>query len=329
MAINRRQDPRLALARLAKELGTATSWPDDLAGLGQDLAEALAVRRYSLFSFARGGRLSLAFTWPPDEQPDEGLVRLAGELARADAAPAGPRNVDAAGLAFRGVAGSSGVVLAVPAAPAEAGRWKLPDRLAVAARRAMPSRRSSAEAQGDVTAALLAAMLDRWQKAVLLQRQVRKDELTGLANLPGLQEMLERQLAVHLRSGRPLALAALDIDRMKSYNQRFGRSAGDQLLKGFGAALQHRIRHQDIAARTDGEEFVVVLPGTDVGGGAELVEELRQPGAGRAPDGGRVTFSAGITVWDAIETGPDLIGRAEKALQAAKAAGGDNVVAGG
>ncbi|NDV27459.1 diguanylate cyclase [Desulfovibrio sp. JC010] len=109
--------------------------------------------------------------------------------------------------------------------------------------------------------------------------------LEGLANLDGLTEMpnrrsfelaLEREWRRCSRSGDYMSLAMLDVDCFKQYNDNYGHTAGDEVLKKVADVLQAEVgRPSDVAARYGGEEFVLLLPETDSDGGRYLAEKIR------------------------------------------------------
>jgi diguanylate cyclase (GGDEF)-like protein len=176
-------------------------------------------------------------------------------------------------------------------------------------------------------AALLAAMYERFLLISGLVDLAHTDELTGLANRRRLFESLEHELARARRSGRPLSVAMIDLDHFKRYNDSFGHTAGDDLLRRFALRMARRVRAQDLVARYGGEEFCLVLPETETEGAMDLVDGLRAFGADHDPLGRRVSFSAGLATWDGAEAAEDLVFRADASLYRAKAAGRDRVVA--
>lgn len=113
------------------------------------------------------------------------------------------------------------------------------------------------------------------------QRQL----LEGLANLDGLTEMpnrrnfelaLDREWRRCSRSGDRISLVMLDVDCFKQYNDNYGHTAGDEVLKKVSGILQAEVhRPSDVAARYGGEEFVLLLPETDSDGGRYLAEKIR------------------------------------------------------
>ncbi len=118
----------------------------------------------------------------------------------------------------------------------------------------------------------------------LLQEQVRQqlaelstsDALTGLLNRRGLMTLLERDIERAHRAKRPLSLVIFDIDHFKKVNDRYGHATGDEVLRGFASRLTKYSRRGDITARWGGEEFVMVLPDTDVAQAVRVAERVRK-----------------------------------------------------
>lgn len=164
----------------------------------------------------------------------------------------------------------------------------------------------------------LLAQVER--QAAQLRDLALVDELTGLANRRALMTDLARACAQAERSGRSLALAVLDLDHFKQYNDLFGHIEGDRLLTSAAQAWQERLRGADLLARFGGEEFVVVMPGTDLGTAQHVLGSLRSV----TPEG--LSFSAGLTVWQPGEVPETTLRRADDALYLAKSRGRDQVV---
>ena len=154
------------------------------------------------------------------------------------------------------------------------------------------------------------------------------DGLTGLLNRRAFEPVLEREVARALRAGVPLSIALFDLDHFKLVNDRFGHAAGDAALQRFGALLGSETRTTDIAARTGGEEFTVLLFGTDVEGArtwaegvsALLIADTLDEDVSLSTSVGVATLGGGVTTPD------DLLLAADRALYAAKAAGRRQVV---
>ena len=121
----------------------------------------------------------------------------------------------------------------------------------------------------------------------------------------------------------------IDIDHFKAINDELGHEVGDDVLRAVAKRLRQRARVSDVVARWGGEEFVVILPGTEIGGAGALAEDLRVALAERPLDTPlatvRVTASFGVAQFDRTERPEDVLARADAALYEAKAAGRDAV----
>lgn len=162
------------------------------------------------------------------------------------------------------------------------------------------------------------------------------DGLTGCLNRSTTDALLAHELRRARREGyesRPVAFVLLDLDHFKQVNDRHGHRTGDAVLQAFVAIARQRLRGSDALGRTGGEEFGLVLPGTDAEGARVLLEAIRQAVAaaplvtdevGRPV---RVTVSAGIAVAapDSTISAERLYGRADQALYEAKHGGRNRV----
>jgi len=156
--------------------------------------------------------------------------------------------------------------------------------------------------------------------------QAATDALTGLPNKRALDDALRRLLAQSERSGLPLSVLVIDLDHFKSVNDSYGHEMGDRVLAAFGAMLGAEQRAGDFAARSGGEEFVVLLPGTDALGAMSVAEKLRVAAHRLNVGGVSVTGSFGVASFP--DHGPDagrLLRLADRALYAAKHNGRDRV----
>lgn len=159
----------------------------------------------------------------------------------------------------------------------------------------------------------LVTRTNRWQRDAL-RRAATTDALTGLPN----RRLVDERLSA-LRPGDSVVVC--DLDRFKQLNDTRGHQAGDDVLVAFAAALAAGSRATDFAGRLGGEEFVLVLPATDLRAAAAHVDRIRSDWAAGEP---LVTFSAGVAeVGD--EAGADVLARADRALYRAKRAGRDRV----
>ena len=171
--------------------------------------------------------------------------------------------------------------------------------------------------------------LERAFHETLLDLSTR-DPLTGLANRSCVLAELQNRFGLSLRYGRPLSVVICDLDHFKRVNDAHGHAAGDQVLRAFGAWATASLREADLAGRIGGEEFLMVLPETDLAGAQPFAERLRQVVASRpvpvSSGGLGVTCSLGIAQRrpDDLDAG-QLLARADAALYRAKAEGRDRV----
>jgi diguanylate cyclase (GGDEF)-like protein len=170
--------------------------------------------------------------------------------------------------------------------------------------------------------------LDNARLHGVVQRQAVTDDLTDLANRRRFMEALRQEVARSARLETPLALVLFDLDHFKQINDRCGHQAGDDVLRSAADVIRERVRGTDLAARIGGEEFAVILPGTDLGGAVSLAENLRRDiSEGVAvPDADlTLTASFGVAEHHPGEPAESLIGVADRALYRAKAEGRDRV----
>ena len=120
------------------------------------------------------------------------------------------------------------------------------------------------------------------QRNADLDRMSRTDALTGLYNRRHLDEQLGRQQSNADRHHDPLCVLLLDIDHFKKINDSFGHPAGDLVLSAFADRLRSELRANDIVGRWGGEEFLVIMPRTDLAGALEVAERLRARDRGLA-----------------------------------------------
>jgi len=156
------------------------------------------------------------------------------------------------------------------------------------------------------------------------------DHLTGLPNRRRFERQLEREVARTLRYGHPFSLLMIDIDNFKSVNDTYGHEMGDQVLIRMARILQEGTRGIDLAARIGGEEFAVILTETELPGGLEVAERLRQAvKAMQIPKVGVVTASFGVAECpSSVHTSRDLLATADAALYEAKRKGRNRVESG-
>lgn len=161
------------------------------------------------------------------------------------------------------------------------------------------------------------------QQAQRLAELAREDPLTGALNRRAVVERLEHDLIAARRSGVWPAVAVLDVDYFKEINDRYGHAAGDEALRSLVAAVTGRLRAGDAVGRLGGEEFAVVLDGTDAAGAAAYADELRTlVAATAAAKGTPLTVSIGVAApGHAAQDAEALLASADAALYHAKRAG--------
>ncbi len=160
---------------------------------------------------------------------------------------------------------------------------------------------------------------------------VREDQLTGALNRRGLDETIERELKRADRSRTAVSVALLDIDNFKQLNDSIGHQAGDRALKHLTQVIKETLRPADSVGRYGGEEFLIVLPDTDLKAAIEALQRLQRDLTKKffLHNNERilVTFSAGVALRGENEDAEDLVGRADKAMYKAKQTGKNRVVA--
>jgi diguanylate cyclase (GGDEF)-like protein len=162
----------------------------------------------------------------------------------------------------------------------------------------------------------------------LVERQALVDGLTGLANRRAASDALHGETARAERLETPLSVVLADLDEFKEVNDVHGHAVGDEVLRIVAEVLRETLRESDVAGRWGGEEFLLLLPGADEEGAAQLAERVRAALAARGiPNvpGLRVTASFGVAEY-AGETNPEqLLEAADGALYRAKRGGKDRV----
>ena len=154
---------------------------------------------------------------------------------------------------------------------------KLPDVIELVARIRYHSRSYLALQQRDEAfRALRESQQQLLEANLVLQRLMRSDGLTGLANRRHFDDCLNSEWARALREQSELSLLMIDVDYFKAFNDRFGHVEGDEALRQVATCLSDMCnRSSDLAARYGGEEFVMILPGTSRGGARLLAEKVR------------------------------------------------------
>jgi diguanylate cyclase (GGDEF)-like protein len=179
----------------------------------------------------------------------------------------------------------------------------------------------------------LALSLGNLKLQDVLRYQAIRDPLTGLYNRRFMLETLEREVFRMKRKAASMSIIMLDLDHFKRFNDNFGHSAGDELLKAIGNLLLHHVRKEDVACRYGGEELTLIFPETTLETACVRAEELRRKVEEFHPkylgEGlGSITVSMGVAVYPEHGNNPEaLLKAADGALYAAKHQGRNRVVA--
>jgi len=156
------------------------------------------------------------------------------------------------------------------------------------------------------------------------------DALTGLFNRKALQDHFPDVRAQAVLLDTDVSVVMCDVDWFKAVNDTYGHQRGDRVLQALAATMRATLRSSDLLYRVGGEELLMVLPAHDLAAATAVAERLRRAVAAEPLDGLAVTISAGVAAGRGAELElVELIGRADEALYAAKAAGRDLVRAAG
>ncbi len=160
-----------------------------------------------------------------------------------------------------------------------------------------------------------------------LQRLSTTDPLTGAYNRRMFMDLLTKEQQRTDRYGKPFSLLMFDIDHFKVVNDQHGHDAGDRVLMDIVRLSMETIRQTDSLARWGGEEFMVLLPGTDGTMACTMGERLRQGVAEHIfTDGCHLTISVGITSLEQSDTIDSLLKRVDEAMYKAKESGRNQVI---
>lgn len=184
-----------------------------------------------------------------------------------------------------------------------------------------------------LTGGVYAYEYSREQAEESLHRMASTDSLTGLPNRKHLRELLDYTLEQCSRTGAGFSILGMDLDYFKSVNDQYGHDVGDQVLQHVASVMKQRLRQADTPARWGGEEFMVLLPGTDRDGAVHVAEAIL--GALAASplhvEGDDLVITASIGIAEFPEDGNtvrDLLVTADNRLYAAKSQGRNRVVTG-
>lgn len=163
-----------------------------------------------------------------------------------------------------------------------------------------------------------------------LEQLIRVDELTGLMNRRAIHEAGRQEIARSRRGGQPISLLFLDLDKFKQINDTYGHTAGDEVLKLVARLIQSKTRAYDHIGRWAGDEFILLLPGTNEEQARLIARRIMEAFEGQTfnlPGGERIRLRASIGAWTAApEVGDQLdidalVQAAEDAMYKAKPAG--------
>jgi diguanylate cyclase (GGDEF)-like protein len=167
-----------------------------------------------------------------------------------------------------------------------------------------------------------------------LQHASRQDALTGLLNRRAFDEALDAEVQRSRRMGEPFSVLMIDVDRFKAINDRHGHAAGDRALQHLATLLAGHMRDIDRVGRYGGEEFVVLLPATELSEAVITAERLRQDvqalPARWQEHPLALSISVGVAQWHGQgDSAPSLLARSDEALYRAKQAGRNCVMESG
>lgn len=178
---------------------------------------------------------------------------------------------------------------------------------------------------------LLLSLEERQRLVKQLETQANTDSLTGLLNRRAFHERAQQEILRQARQHTALSVLIFDIDHFKQINDLYGHEAGDEALRQLALAAQEWLREMDVLARFGGEEFVALLPDSDLEAARRVAERMRQAAAELQisyPSGViRLTLSFGVAQWRPEQAMDALIAQADQALYTAKHKGRNRVEA--
>jgi diguanylate cyclase (GGDEF)-like protein len=177
---------------------------------------------------------------------------------------------------------------------------------------------------------LVSSVALRAERMRAIRFYMERDYLTGLLNHTTLVERLSNEVLRARRSGAVISFAKIDLDRFAFVNESYGHLTGDRILRSLSRLLLERLRRTDIVGRYGGEEFGVILTGSDCRSAARLVDELRDSFSRLSfrfeESSFSLTLSAGISSYPDFVGTSDVIEAADRALRRAKEGGRNKVV---
>jgi diguanylate cyclase (GGDEF)-like protein len=159
-----------------------------------------------------------------------------------------------------------------------------------------------------------------------VQRLAITDPLTGLYNRHKLNDALHYEVERAQRYGRPLSIILFDLDNLKFFNDTYGHSAGDEVLKVVAGAIREQVREIDLPARIGGDEFLIVLPEANQKTGYGVAKRICEQIHSTEVLDERIAVSAGIGQWSPDFVSPErFIHAVDQTMYTAKRAGGKRI----
>lgn len=166
-----------------------------------------------------------------------------------------------------------------------------------------------------------------------LNSEATTDALTKVNNRRAFDNDIESTISIARKEGKALSLLMIDIDHFKRFNDQFGHTIGDKVLRFVATMLKKNIKGSDSVARYGGEEFAIILPETDYEGAITVAENMRERLAKQTLSDsaakmqlGTITVSIGVAFYRDGEISDDLVNRADKCLYEAKNQGRNRVI---
>lgn len=191
--------------------------------------------------------------------------------------------------------------------------------------------RAMGEEEARVMHRVLDVLGEPLQRAMVYEdlfEQAKRDMLTGLANRRVFEERVGPLLDLARRHGHPVTVACMDLDHFKQINDSLGHAAGDEALRMVARTMTAMVRSSDLLARMGGDEFVLVLPDTDIDSARVLADRICSAIDGlelRSGDGGRLGVSIGLAQWRPGLGREEWLQRADEVLYRAKKTGRSRV----
>lgn len=157
------------------------------------------------------------------------------------------------------------------------------------------------------------------------EEAANRDYLTGALSRKHFDLLARQEMARALSRSLPLSIVVIDLDHFKQINDTHGHAGGDTVLREFVKLVRDSLREDDVFGRLGGEEFAILLPGTDTHGAIRIAERLRTQASRHLVAGPfgvcHYTLSGGVATWHAHESLEAFCARADRALYAAKISG--------